>query len=857
MEFPSIVSNRHLFSKLTEDTELLAILRSLRCVVAVLAETTGRSVPHYTDHTIRHMDALWSVAEQVLTPIEIDCLTPAEAFLLGCGFYLHDIGMAYAATEEGLQRLKASAPYKGYIASLPQSLRTHSQHQAQAIAIAVRQLHADAAKELAVHQIPGSAGRYLFEALSVREAWGSTCGDIASSHHWDLSRLESFFGTQSSSPLPGGRKGDLLYVCACLRLIDYAHINRERASSLDRAFRSPLNVESLVHWLAQEHIDGPLRDRDELVYRAANPIASVDAWWLYYEMISGLDSEIRSVKRMLEQRREEHKKIALNGVRGISSPEEAAKLIPTAGFLPIEVNLRAGSIDRLVELLAGETLYGPNPMAAVRELVQNARDAVLLKAEVATQEADRALLNLPITVSLNTTSNLATLEVVDYGIGMTRRVMTDYLIAIASNYWTSQFANDFPAVAERGFKSAGKFGIGFLSVFMLGEEVQVESNRTGGDRYRLSLRGVGRRGELRQVEAAGGSGTAIRIKLRAGALRKITPLEELVPVYAPTLPHGLVVSVDGKRTEFSVGWVKTLPSDRFQQWLDRAILTLDQRSHRAAELSMPMTLESYIALERHQHTHARRSAFVWPKGTPEFISGNTRLMASFQGISILCVRGLAVQTIRTPGFSGIIELDSMALEVSRNRTVTADISSVLDAARAAVVPQVIDNLNTMSGSGLLINKMAFFGRCVRAYGRNVLLGSRLPWVSQLTFPGNVELVDSATLLSRLTTARSAFLSFGTGPWTAMKYWEQAEPMQTELAVVLNDDDGPGPGYLTTKDSPKIGAIANLWAEYSNSSLFATLIDVFAQSWQVSPTDLIQQNGWTHEGSHLYGRFSRG
>jgi hypothetical protein len=94
MEFPSIVSNGRLFSKLTEDTELLAILRPLRCVVAALAETTGRSVPHYTDHTIRHMDALWSVAEQVLTQIEIDCLTPAEAFLLGCGFYLHDIGMA-------------------------------------------------------------------------------------------------------------------------------------------------------------------------------------------------------------------------------------------------------------------------------------------------------------------------------------------------------------------------------------------------------------------------------------------------------------------------------------------------------------------------------------------------------------------------------------------------------------------------------------------------------------------------------------------------------------------------------------------------------------------------------------------
>jgi hypothetical protein len=495
------------------------------------------------------MDALWTVADQILTPEEISALTPGEAFLLSCGFYLHDIGMAYAATEDGLQRLKHSASYKSFIAALPQAQRAEPKCQAQGIAVAVRQLHANAAKELAVSEIPGSAGRYLFEALSARELWGATCGDIASSHHWPLAKLEAHFGPHGISPLPGGRRADLLYVCSCLRIIDYAHINRERASSLDRAFRGQLNVDSLVHWLAQEHVDGPVRDRDELIYRASTPIANVDAWWLYYEMLSGLDAEIRAVRRMLDQRREEQKKLSLSGVRGAASPELTARLIPTSGFLPIEVNLRTGSIDRLVELLAGETLYGPNPMAAVRELVQNARDAVLLKVEVAATDAERALLNLPITVSLTTTSVPPTLEVVDHGVGMTRRVMTDYLISIASDYWTTQFATDFPSVAEKGFKSAGKFGIGFLSVFMLGENVDVESNRAGGERYRMFLRGVGRRGELRQVPSAGGSGSAIRIKLRASAVEKITPLDELLPVYAPTLPHSLVVSVDGQQTE--------------------------------------------------------------------------------------------------------------------------------------------------------------------------------------------------------------------------------------------------------------------------------------------------------------------
>lgn len=687
MEFPNNILRSELFSKLSEDTELLAILRSLRTVVAALAETTARSVPHFTDHTIRHMDALWAVTEQVLTSAEISLLTPAEAFLLGCGFYLHDIGMAYAATDAGLSRIRKSAPYASFVALLPTSSRSDARHEAQAVAVAVRQLHANAGKELAVYEIPGSSGRFLFEALSTRDEWGATAGDIASSHHWSIAKLESFFGVDGPSPLPGGRKGDLLYVASCLRLVDYAHINRERASYLDRAFRGQLNSESAVHWLAQEHIDGPVRDRDELVYRAAKPIAAVDAWWLYYEMLSGLDAEIRNVRRILDRRRDELKRITLTGVRGVGSPDLAAKLIPTAGFLPIEVNLRTGSIDRLVELLAGETLYGPNPMAAVRELIQNARDAVLLKAQSTIEEAERALLSLPIAISLNTTSDPPLLEIVDYGIGMSRTVMTDYLIAIASNYWESQFATDFPAIAAKGFKNAGKFGIGFLSTFMLGEDIEVESNRVGNQRYRLSLRGVGRRGELREVKATGGSGTAIRIKLQPSVLPKLESLATQVPVYAPTLPHGLIVSVNGVKTEFPIGWLNSLSAEDFEKWIEEATAVLSQTNRGIVSWS-------YIGFPhaRGMVRLAKSNEPVWPEGIPEFVDGNTRLLASGSGYSILCVRGLAVQVIPTRGFSGVIDLDAVGLEVSRNRTIDADISPVLEAARQAVTPQVIKTL---------------------------------------------------------------------------------------------------------------------------------------------------------------------
>ena len=426
MDLPASVIESRLYGALTKDQELLSILQSVREVVATLAATTDRTVPNYTDHTVKHMDALWGVADQIFTVEESNLLTPAEAFLLGVSFYLHDVGMAYAATSEGLDILKCSEPFKSFMASISEAERKLPSSIARAVAISVRRLHADAARELAINEIPGSKGIYIFQAKTIRDVWGTTCGEIASSHHWTIAQLESHFGLRGDVPLPGGRRADLLYVSSCLRLVDYAHINRERASTMARALRFPLGTDSLVHWLAQEHIDGPLRDDGAyLVYRAAKPIGDVEAWWLFYEMMSGLDAEIRGVTRILDQRHGNYKRLSLRGVRGATSPDDAAAFIPPLGFLPIEVNLRTGSIDKLVELLAGETLYGPNPMAAVRELIQNARDAVMLKSEVAVDPADRAALSLPITINLTTKGPAPLLQVIDYGIGMTKLVITD------------------------------------------------------------------------------------------------------------------------------------------------------------------------------------------------------------------------------------------------------------------------------------------------------------------------------------------------------------------------------------------------------------------------------------------------
>jgi hypothetical protein len=167
VELPTNVTGTNLYARLAADKDLLSALTSMRKVVEALAGTTNSTVPSYTDHTIKHMDALWAVSDQILTGSEVERMTPAEAFLLSAGFYLHDVGMAYAVTKDGLQRIQTSAPYRAYVSGQPEPRREDTSVIASAVAIAVRQLHANAANELATNDAyPVDSGSPTYSVLS-------------------------------------------------------------------------------------------------------------------------------------------------------------------------------------------------------------------------------------------------------------------------------------------------------------------------------------------------------------------------------------------------------------------------------------------------------------------------------------------------------------------------------------------------------------------------------------------------------------------------------------------------------------------------------------------------------------------
>lgn len=146
------------------------------------------------------------------------------------------------------------------------------------------------------------------------------------------------------------------------------------------------------------------------------------------------------------------------------------------------------------------------------------------------------------------------LIVSDNGIGMSERVLLEVLLDLGSSYWNSDLIlEENPGLTSK-FEPNGRFGIGFLSLFMLGDEIKVttRSEKDGPDGTRvLSFHsGATSRTYLRQAkgdEQLVESGTRIEIVLHRQILSRILS-------YKSPSPHGRVAAASYSPRERRSSW---------------------------------------------------------------------------------------------------------------------------------------------------------------------------------------------------------------------------------------------------------------------------------------------------------------
>lgn len=572
-----------------EQAHLAGVYESMRKRASALVAKIQTDLPHMTIHDVTHLDALWEMAS-IAAGNSFD-LNPAEAFVFGGAILLHDAAMTLAAFPGGISELRQETEWRDlharYAASVPAGDSAAAKEaENRATADALRLLHAKQAERLPTiaWEGPKKEAMFLIEDQQVRNFYGPKIGKVAYSHWWAISKVEEeLSGTLGALPNVTDCTVDILKVACLLRVADAMHLDQRRAPAFEFALTKPVGI-SADHWTFQERMAKPFVQADALVYTAQPPFEAelADAWWTAFDALQMVDRELRDVDRVLRDRQK--KPLIIRRVEGVHSPSDLARTIETVGWTPVDSTVRVSDVPNIVATLGGNKLYGDDPTAPVRELIQNGLDAITARRRLQGRPSKWGDLQ----VILQQRTDGYWLCVEDNGVGMSQTVMTGPLIDFGKSFWRSSLAiQEFPGLASAGMKARGKYGIGFFSIFMLGDQVRVTTRRFDRDatsarvlefRHGIGSRPNLRNADLEDVPLDGGTRIEVRLKLHpeepGGLLHRedvfkprILTLSDMIAAIAPACDVA-ISAIEGE---------EILGSTNAADWLEIDSATLIKR----------------------------------------------------------------------------------------------------------------------------------------------------------------------------------------------------------------------------------------------------------------------------------------
>lgn len=517
---------------------------------AFLLDKIRPDFPNLTIHDITHVDSLWSVADTIIG--EDYPINPLEGYVLGIAFLIHDAALSYYSVG-GKDKLRKEVVWQDAFADGPGD-KSKEEFEKECDFIAIRALHADNAKKLLSESFKDENGITIniHGNDSYLNHYGNLIGRIAASHHWDIDDVESKLKKQVNpmSGMPKEWKINGQKLACILRCADAGHIDDGRAP--DSIYNSlDVNGVSRNHWESQNHLAQVCEDENDktkLCITSSYPFKKEEfaAWNVTYDAVRIFDEELKKSNNLLITNH--IKEFPHNGVSGASSKEDLAKYIETEDWQPCNFGVHTSNIKYLIETLGGSKLYGEDNMllVALRELIQNARDAINAR-----QKMDDSFNNGKIIISLIEENDSARyIEVEDNGIGMSIDCIKHSFLDFGSSYWKSSLSKyENPGLRSSGFTSVGKFGIGFYAVFMVANMVEVQTkryNKSVDDAIKIEFpEGLTLSPIISKGELNASASTIVRLKLKSNIGFKLKYQDSFVTLqdFLPALVLGLDVDV--------------------------------------------------------------------------------------------------------------------------------------------------------------------------------------------------------------------------------------------------------------------------------------------------------------------------
>ncbi len=192
----------------------------------------------------------------------------------------------------------------------------------------------------------------------------------------------------------------------------------------------------------------------------------------------------------------------------------------------------------------------------LREVISNASDALEKLRYIHITDKNISDPDLPLEISIQGDQEKGTLTIVDSGIGMTREELVENLGTIAHS-GSKAFLKHLSAGNQNDVNLIGQFGVGFYSVFMVADKVELFTRSyrpdassclwesTGGSQYSISEGG----------DVPRGTKIVLHLKEDAQDFAKADNLKKIVKEYSSFVPFPVVVNGDRVNTIKAI-WMK-------------------------------------------------------------------------------------------------------------------------------------------------------------------------------------------------------------------------------------------------------------------------------------------------------------
>lgn len=509
MAAPKDITSSKLFQQLdllvdVDDIEEEEIIH-LRSALLKIAERAGiewgtirTAFPQYTDHSVQHMVNILDLIYDFLPKkkagkkekIQLNAL---ELTLLIAAVLLHDVGMAVTPAEKEAakndpQYRQLRSKMNDRVEAAEKARKAGDKVTADAIDDAIlveffRKKHA-ALSASYIRKLEASA-RLMFAEVDLHE----TLAQIAESHAWSVEhgRGDKAVLHLTQDERFGKVRVNVQFLAFCLRLADILDFDRSRTPQyLFKQINFTEEI-SIQEWKKHLSVTGWQIQKDKVSYRVA--CDSPETYVAVQEFLHWVDKELDAFHRAhREWKDDDQVRYALNlAVKVDRDKVSMANKNHMAGDFRFTLDY-----EKIMNLLMDRSLY-PDPAMFLRELLQNSLDACRLQKARAQEENMRDKYR-PVIQVYDHTKDPEDPRVIfqDNGVGMSLDKVKNYFLQVGKSFYQSwEFRHEKELLEKKGIylDACSRFGIGFLSCFLGGDKIEIQTYEYGSEPLKITIYG--------------------------------------------------------------------------------------------------------------------------------------------------------------------------------------------------------------------------------------------------------------------------------------------------------------------------------------------------------------------------------